>query len=97
MGLIPWPIVVHPSERNPGMVTISDILSAIHSALCRRVDPEEYPYIAQHTPEGVLRPGWVERGITRLEVLNGRVRWAGLSEGADELGNRQWKLVLENL
>ncbi|KAF8879387.1 hypothetical protein BD779DRAFT_1474371 [Infundibulicybe gibba] len=93
-GLIPGPIVVHPSERNPAMVTISDILSAIHSALCGRVGPEEYPYIAQHILEGVLPQGWAERGITRLEVPNGRVKWAGLLEDTDELGN--WKLVLEN-
>ncbi|KAF8879380.1 hypothetical protein BD779DRAFT_1552045, partial [Infundibulicybe gibba] len=67
--LIPQPIIVHAST-NPFIVTIGDVLSAVHGALHTLVTEHEYRWEVGN--------GY-RNGMRRLDLLNGRFWWVGLS------------------
>ncbi|KAF8873340.1 hypothetical protein BD779DRAFT_1451972, partial [Infundibulicybe gibba] len=43
--LIPWPIIVHASSVDPSVVTVGDVLAAVHDALHTLVTEYEYQLV----------------------------------------------------
>ncbi|KAJ7487996.1 hypothetical protein FB451DRAFT_1126407 [Mycena latifolia] len=88
-ALLPWMVTAHASG---GCVTVGDILQAIHRTLSIRVTDEEFrecmqgprlDYVTEQDskiPQEPVSQKNVSRGMTRLDLLGGRHRFAGLSE-----------------
>ncbi|KAF8872344.1 hypothetical protein BD779DRAFT_1573225 [Infundibulicybe gibba] len=92
--LIPWPIVVHASDINPSVVTVSDVLAAVYDALHTLVTEYEYRLVLLPNMAATRAVGnryWNE--MRRLDLLNGRHWWAGLSESQE--GPEIWNLHLQ--
>ncbi|KAJ7637347.1 hypothetical protein DFH06DRAFT_1219495 [Mycena polygramma] len=86
---LPWPITAHASGRIDRCLTVADVIGAIWEALSLPVNVEQFE--REITPQnGVSSPKRRTRGIedqalpyrigmTRLDFLGGKTRFAGLS------------------
>ncbi|KAF8871355.1 hypothetical protein BD779DRAFT_1454084 [Infundibulicybe gibba] len=88
--LIPWPIIVHASNINPLVVTVGDVFAAVHDALHTLVTEHEYRLV--WLPNAVVGNRYWN-GMRRLDLLNGRHWWAGLSKSQE--GPEMWNLHLQ--
>ncbi|KAF7349446.1 hypothetical protein MSAN_01734600 [Mycena sanguinolenta] len=96
---LPWVITVHPSGRVARFLTVADVIAAISDALGLQVDEAEFveweimngagsrrrPNLKSCKKEGgCLR---YRSGMTRLELLEGKTRFVGLSESTTGCDN----------
>ncbi|KAF8193227.1 hypothetical protein K438DRAFT_1674771 [Mycena galopus ATCC 62051] len=94
---LPWAITAHPSGSvgRFGILTVADVISAIYDALGRQVDRGEFEdwetmmkaRSGSHRPTRRLS---YRKGMTRLDLLQGKTRFAGL--GASTMGCDIWVL-----
>ncbi|KAJ7895542.1 hypothetical protein B0H14DRAFT_2680739 [Mycena olivaceomarginata] len=89
---LPWAITAHASGNVVRCVSVADVIGAIHSALSLQVDGEGFRDWEAMTRRGSHRPDLLtarldaggglvhRRGMTRLELLEGKTRFAGLAE-----------------
>ncbi|KAF8873351.1 hypothetical protein BD779DRAFT_1570249 [Infundibulicybe gibba] len=91
---IPWPIIVHASSVNPSVVTVGDVLTAVHNALHTLVTEREYQLVLLPNILGtrVMRNHYWN-GMRRLDILDNRHWWAGLSKSQE--GPEIWNLHLQ--
>ncbi|KAJ7362254.1 hypothetical protein DFH08DRAFT_840566 [Mycena albidolilacea] len=101
---LPWAITAHASGNVVRCVSVADVIGAIHSALGLQVDREGFADWEAMTRGGSHRPDLLtarldaggglvhRRGMTRLELLEGKTRFAGLAESG--AGCDIWVLVL---
>ncbi|KAF8879377.1 hypothetical protein BD779DRAFT_1552025 [Infundibulicybe gibba] len=90
--LIPQPIIVHAST-NPFIITIGDVLVAVHGALHTLVTEYEYRLTLLPNVAGWQVGNGYRNGMRRLDLLNGRFWWVGLS--ASQEGSEMWDLHLQ--
>ncbi|KAF7349458.1 hypothetical protein MSAN_01735900 [Mycena sanguinolenta] len=92
---LPWVITAHASGE---FVVVGDVLRAIRQALAIQITEEQVLDRVQRPDEdtnvvirrGAKRQKVYERGMTRLYLLEGKTRFAGLSESA--MGGEVWML-----
>ncbi|KAJ7895539.1 hypothetical protein B0H14DRAFT_2680722 [Mycena olivaceomarginata] len=101
---LPWAITAHASGNVVRCVSVADVIGAIYSALGLQVDVEGFRDWEAMTRGGSHRPDLLtvgldaggglvhRRGMTRLELLEGKTRFAGLAESG--AGCDIWVLVL---
>jgi hypothetical protein len=104
VGGLPWQVVVRPDVRHsPGgaIVTVADVLSAIHINLRMHVKPDEYKAIDKSSKVGIYDafkrrvgndPFQLGKGLRRIDFLCGRVFAQGLvrAQSKDNL----WDVVV---
>ncbi|KAJ7274819.1 hypothetical protein C8J57DRAFT_1466718 [Mycena rebaudengoi] len=90
--LLPWPITVRASGIRLRWVTVADVLGAIHEALSIYVDEQQFIDWVSYEGNEAQRRLRYRRGMTRLDLLGGQTRFAGLSES--EMGCDIWVLNL---
>ncbi|KAJ7274834.1 hypothetical protein C8J57DRAFT_1466728 [Mycena rebaudengoi] len=90
--LLPWPITVHASGIRLRWVTVADVLGAIHDALSLHVDERQFMDWVSYEGNEAQRRLRYRRGMTRLDLLGGQTRFAGLSES--KMGCDIWVLNL---
>ncbi|KAF8869669.1 hypothetical protein BD779DRAFT_1584580 [Infundibulicybe gibba] len=92
--LIPWPIIIHASNINPFVVTVGDVLAAVHGALHTLITEREYRLaLLPNTAATRVVRNHYRNGMRRLDLLNERCWWAGLSESQE--GPEIWNLHLQ--
>jgi hypothetical protein len=89
---LPWAITAHASGNVVRCVSVADVVGAIHSALGLQVDGEGFTDWEAMMRDGGHRPDLLtarldaggglvhRRGMMRLELLEGKTRFAGLAE-----------------
>ncbi|KAJ7751497.1 hypothetical protein DFH07DRAFT_826258 [Mycena maculata] len=94
---LPWAITAHASGRTLRCLTVADVLGAIHQALRLQVDEDQFVDMTQgggHCSRrginGNGNGGITYRGMTRMDLLEGRTRFAGLF--ASDMGCDIWIL-----
>lgn len=97
---IPWAITAHASGRIARYLTVADVMGAIWTSLSLRVDAEQFEreittqggiHSLKRRKKGIESGGLTYRnGMTRLDLLDGKTRFAGLSEST--MGCDTWIL-----
>ncbi|KAF7350274.1 hypothetical protein MVEN_01331400 [Mycena venus] len=91
---LPWAITAHPSGRVARVLTVADVIGAIQSALCLPIDAEQFLDWEIMMRSGSRWPGRRslrhQNAMTRLDLLEGKTRFAGLYEST--MGCDVWVL-----
>lgn len=86
---LPWAITAHPSGRAARFLTVADVIDAIWDVLRLQVDQAQFDDWETMTGRPEKRSGWLtyRRGMTRLDLLEGKTRFVGLSESSTGCDN----------
>ncbi|KAJ7219665.1 hypothetical protein B0H12DRAFT_1152679 [Mycena haematopus] len=84
---LPWVITAHPSGRVDRFLTVADVIVAIWDTLRLQVNEEQFEDWEMMTRSHRAKRSGYRRGMTRLDLLQGKTRFVGLSESTTGCDN----------